>query len=254
MTKLRIHRHSDDVKPQGYYVYVHLKETTGEVFYVGKGTKGRLISTHCRSSYWRNVAKKHGVIAKVVMDNLTECCSFTLEKIIIGKLNFDGVPIVNLTEGGEGSSGYKMTPDQRQANRDRQIGLQSGEKNGMWGKTHSDEVKALLSKLHTGRKASPETRKRMSDCRKGPLHPNYGKTISDDQKKKLSENVKNRPRGSRHPKYDHAIREFFHKDGREFIGTQREFINKYSLSASNVCTMIKTGKGSVKGWRLAPPD
>jgi len=46
------------------------------------------------------------------------------------------------------------------------------------------------SKMITGRKASAETKKKMSDSRKGDKHHYYGKTFSDEHKLKLSESHK----------------------------------------------------------------
>ncbi|USL86501.1 hypothetical protein CDGHABPJ_00037 [Pseudomonas phage OMKO1] len=72
-----------------------------------------------------------------------------------------------------------------------------GEQNGMYGRTHTEEVKVALSELHTGNtyrlgiKASDETRARMSEIasqRTGERNPFYGKTHSEETRKKLTDN------------------------------------------------------------------
>ena len=62
----------------------------------------------------------------------------------------------------------KMTKEERQ-----EKWGQLGEKNGMYGRTHTDEVKQIFSNLHKGntynlgRKASQETKDKLSKARKG---------------------------------------------------------------------------------------
>lgn len=74
-----------------------------------------------------------------------------------------------------------------------------GEKNGMFGKTHTDEIKQLISNLHKGNsyckgiKKSEETIKKMSEhasTRIGVKNPFFGKHHSDDTKKLMSEKRK----------------------------------------------------------------
>jgi len=45
--------------------------------------------------------------------------------------------------------------------------LRSGKNNPMYGKKQSARTKKALKKAHTGRKCTPETRKKMSDSMKG---------------------------------------------------------------------------------------
>ena len=73
---------------------------------------------------------------------------------------------------------------------------QSGEKNGMYGRTHTDEVKRLYSDIHKGntynlgRKASQETKDKMSVIaseRLGEKNPFFGKKHSEETKQKVRE-------------------------------------------------------------------
>ena len=72
----------------------------------------------------------------------------------------------------------------------------SGEKNGMYGRTHTDEVKTRSSEMHKGntyckgKKASDETRHKMSiiaSQRIGDANPFFGKHHSEETKQKLRE-------------------------------------------------------------------
>ena len=77
----------------------------------------------------------------------------------------------------------------------------SGEKNGMYGRTHTDEVKKRSSEMHKGntyckgKKASDETRLKLSivaSQRIGDANPFYGKQHSEETKQKISEANKGR--------------------------------------------------------------
>lgn len=78
-----------------------------------------------------------------------------------------------------------------------------GEKNGMFGKTHTKEVREIFSKIHKGNtyclgiKHSEETCKKMSEIAKqriGEKNPFFGKVHSEETRKKISEkNLGNKP-------------------------------------------------------------
>ena len=84
-----------------------------------------------------------------------------------------------------------MTKEERQ-----QIYGKSGEKNGMYGRTHTDEVKKRSSEMHKGntyckgKKASDETRQKLSivaSQRTGDANNFFGKHHSEETKQKLRE-------------------------------------------------------------------
>jgi group I intron endonuclease len=91
--------------------------------------------------------------------------------------------------------------------RHQKYGQKIGEKNGMYGRTHTDEVKKRLSEMHKGntyckgKKASDETRHKMSivaSQRIGDANPFFGKHHSEETKQKLREaNAGNLPTNSR---------------------------------------------------------
>lgn len=104
-------------KLRNFYVYVHRKATDGTIFYVGKGKLKRHLSLH-RSRFWYNVAAKYGVISEVVLDNLTEDYAHCLEIEMIkfyGRRDKGEGYLVNVTDGGEGVSGYIYSDEQREA-------------------------------------------------------------------------------------------------------------------------------------------
>lgn len=105
MTDIQITPKYYEIKPSGFYVYTHRRSSDGSVFYVGKGKikRGWIIST--RSSYWKNTAIKHGSTIRIEKDNLNEYEAFKYEIFLIRKIKENGGKLVNLTDGGEGTSG-----------------------------------------------------------------------------------------------------------------------------------------------------
>lgn len=68
--------------------------------------------------------------------------------------------------------------------------FQNSENHPMYGKHMSEESKRKNSESHKGKKPSNETRMKLSESRIGSKNPNYGKTISDEQRKKLANQKK----------------------------------------------------------------
>ena len=90
----------------------------------------------------------------------------------------------------------KMTPEERSQKYGK-----FGDKNGMYGKTHTEEVKQLNSKMMTGntyckgKKASEETRQKMSENAKlkiGEKNGFFGKHHSEETIQKIKEKSKGR--------------------------------------------------------------
>lgn len=85
-----------------FYVYLHRKKTTGEVFYVGKGTGNRISKETTRSDLWKRTAKKHGVIKEYHTVGLQEWYAFELERDLIayyGRVIDKTGSLVNILDG-----------------------------------------------------------------------------------------------------------------------------------------------------------
>ena len=93
-----------------FYVYEHIRLDTNTVFYVGKGKGRRCLEARRRNQHWKRVvAKAGGFDVRVVVDKIDEELAFLAEQELIAKLRLQGVPLANLTDGGEGASGYRHT-------------------------------------------------------------------------------------------------------------------------------------------------
>lgn len=91
-------------KSKDFYVYLHRRKTDGKVFYVGKGTRYRAYSDLRRSDYWKRIVAKYGYTVEFYATGLQEWYAFELEKELIAYYGREN--LCNLTDGGEGSSGW----------------------------------------------------------------------------------------------------------------------------------------------------
>jgi hypothetical protein len=87
-----------------YYVYVHSKPS-GEIFYVGKGSKNRITDKNNRNLHWVRVVEKYGYDSRTVVGGLQEWYAKELEIDLIayyGRADLGYGPLVNETDGGDG--------------------------------------------------------------------------------------------------------------------------------------------------------
>lgn len=66
-----------------FYVYLHKIKETGEIFYVGKGTKYRLTSNYGRSKTWKEITKINEWIAEKYAENLSQSDAEDIELKLI---------------------------------------------------------------------------------------------------------------------------------------------------------------------------
>ena len=91
-----------------FYVYVHIRKDTEQIFYVGKGKKCRASSKRGRNPYWNNIVNKaKGFVHKLIAIKLSESEAFLLEKKLIKQYRELGFELANITDGGDGVSGEK---------------------------------------------------------------------------------------------------------------------------------------------------
>ena len=97
-----------------FYVYGHYKPN-GTIFYIGKGYGNRAWNTDNRNNFWYNTVNKHGTYQVVLLhEHLSETEAFNkeIEEIEFWGRRKDGGFLINLTDGGEGASGYVFTAEQ----------------------------------------------------------------------------------------------------------------------------------------------
>ena len=170
-----------------FYIYEHVREDTGQVFYVGKGSGYRATVTQHRNRYWMNVAAKSGWRHRVVFRTSDEELAFLAEEELIRHHKEIGSPLTNMTDGGEGTSGYVFDKSLAKRRAAYRIGVPNVAASiALKGRPKTKEHRRNLSIAHTGKRMSDEARKNMSAARKGRPSSMLGKSHTEEAKTKIS--------------------------------------------------------------------
>ena len=89
-----------------YYIYAHINPVKNEIFYIGKGTGQRAYVKRKRSNFWNAIRNRYGLVIDILEEGLTNEEACNREKWYInriGRRNLGKGPLVNMTDGGEGS-------------------------------------------------------------------------------------------------------------------------------------------------------
>lgn len=188
-----------------FYVYAWLRPN-GEPFYIGKGRGNRdKAPKYSNQIFMRILAKmrREGIEPSIVRlaEGLTEAESFAVECEEIakhGRLNNRTGVLANLTDGGEGNSGWIPSEETRAkigaAHRGKTLSAEHCAKLLEARLNITDETRARMSASQTGRKHTAETRALMSE-NNGSRRPDVaakisaalvGKPKSDEHRAKLS--------------------------------------------------------------------
>jgi len=179
-----------------YYVYEHWRLDRDECFYVGKGHGNRAFSMKNRNKHHQAIVSKLNRIGsafevKIVASGLSEEEAFSLERNQIQFWRELGVDLTNITNGGEGISGFRHSKETKRKLSEQNKGMVAFFK----GRKHKEETKLILSELakkrgfpkltkeqqekasawHRGKKRSDETRAKISEKAKGRISPMKGK-------------------------------------------------------------------------------
>ncbi len=203
------------------YVYQHIRLDTNEVFYVGIGKKKRRAYTHHgRNEHWHNVVNKTAYSVEIIVEGIAyqEALDLEIELIkMIGRDDLGLGPLVNKTDGGEGTLGYRNSKDHLKGKTFKEIygdekaaeikqkmkgcrkpGFKKGSEHAQFGKK-----KPEVSERLKGKKRTNEIRKKISNALKGkkrkPLSEEHkqkigiagkGKKRTEESRKKMSERRK----------------------------------------------------------------
>ncbi len=161
------------VNPNRFYTYAYLREDKTP-YYIGKGKGNRAYKKHRKGI---GVPKDKSRII-FLKQNLTEEEAFRHEIYMIavfGRKDLRTGILHNLTDGGDGASGYVFSEETKRKQSEAHKG------NTTWlGKTHSEETKRKMSDTRKGKTHSEETKRKQSEAKKG-------KTFSEESKRKMSE-------------------------------------------------------------------
>lgn len=213
-----------------YYIYAHSKSPTQEIndfFYVGKGCGNRAKRTNHRNQYWKNMVAKNNskFYVHFLQTNLTEDEAFFYEILyiqIFGKKIEDGL-LVNMTDGGEGISGHKL----------------------------SEETKRKISEAHKGKIIPEYVKEKLRIYFGSDKNPRIGKKTSEETKKKISIANKGRMSYSKHWNWRGNVLQY--DKNMNFIAeysTSREAEEKTGVTQSGIrnCINKNYGRKSAGGY------
>ena len=132
-----------------HYTYAHSKPD-GTIFYIGKGIGRRAYSKN-RNDYWKRIVAKYGYEVQILAYWDTEEEALDHEVLLISCMKDMKIELCNLTDGGEGATGYKHTNEHKTKLKGNSYGASTW---GMTfkGKKHSEESKAKMSYVRIGNK------------------------------------------------------------------------------------------------------
>jgi hypothetical protein len=180
-----------------YYIYFHINKTTGKVFYVGKGKGKRAYEKYGRNDYWNKYINKYDYYVDIIHNNLTEKRALDWEILYISMFGRDN--LVNLTDGGDGSTGVIPSEETRKKmsearkgrtpwNKGKKLHYQvasTGKPGYFLGKKHSEETKKIIGEKT---KARLSNIKQDEDFIKKRTQNLKGQKRTDEQKKLMSLN------------------------------------------------------------------
>lgn len=160
----------------GYY---HKRKDTGEIFYVGIGESTRPYEDGSRNPYWLHIVNKVGYEILIIKENITwdDACEWEKSEIKkIGRHDLGLGPLVNMTDGGEGTQGVIITEERKQ-------NVSEGTKRAM-------QDPELRQKLRDKKVGFVPWNKDLKGIFLGEKNPNYGNKWSEEQKKVAGDNLK----------------------------------------------------------------
>jgi len=163
-----------------FYTYLWLRYD-GTPYYAGKGKGDRGFT-----SKGHRVRRPKDSSRIILQDWPSEKDAFEAEKFLImyyGRLDLGTGCLRNLTDGGEGITGYNHTEETKQKLSESCKGYIPWSK----GKTVTEEIRHRISEYRKGKIHTVETRRRMSESHMGSIH-------TEETRRKISESRKKQGR------------------------------------------------------------
>lgn len=184
------------------YVYTLTDPRNGMPFYVGKG-HGKRCEFHLdEAKYYSNrKSLKLNKIRKLmslglkpiitkVEENVSDADAIEFECLLIAEMRDIGIPLTNMTEGGDGAKGYKHTEEHKQMMRELFAGrIFTEEHRQAMSKPKSEEGRKnmALARQTTLYRPSEETKRKTSEALKG-------RSFTDKHKAKIKIGLTGKPK------------------------------------------------------------
>lgn len=199
-------KYEDDVVglPNNNVIYCLCDPITEQVRYVGKTVNlYDRIKKHYKKSELKNKTHKNNWILSLIKNNfrakvfvLEECDDLEqLNNAEIKWIKFYKESGSNLTNGTEGGTGGKMSPESIEKIRNSKRGKKLSEEHkkriseGNKGRQFSKETRQKIGNKHKGKIVSEETKIKLSISHMGQISYNKGKSLSYETKMKIRESL-----------------------------------------------------------------
>jgi hypothetical protein len=186
-----------------FYIYRYIRLDTNTPFYVGKGKLNRYSVIHNRNKYFKNIYNSVPTEVEIFIENLNEKEALNKEIEFITMYKSMGYCEANLTNGGEGTSGAKISNAHKasiiESNKKRKLTKETKAKisKALKGRKIPKELLPKWSNAQKGRKHTKEFGEKISKRQLGKNNPMYGKKHTKAFKKMMSKINK----GSKNPNY-----------------------------------------------------
>ena len=265
-----------------FFVYEH--RFSNGVRYVGKGVAARPHmgpSQRKNSPYWLRLYDKYGAPTVTVLAGpVAEDLALLAEVERIAELKRLGVPLANLTDGGDGVSGHTWSLEERAQNsqrvrkwrQDNPTTASAITENLVAYNKRPEVVAENATRLNTAEVRAKTVAKRLATTNT----PEFREAASTrakrlwadpDKREKLIARLKTRDTTklaaamserfadkNKHPRTDHTVYCFVHKDGRVFRGKRIELCELFGVSATQLSAVINGRFKSTLGWSVHKED
>lgn len=197
-----------------FYTYVLIDPRSNQPFYVGKGQRNRCFQhlmeaadTRKRNAKVNKIRKIQSlglsVVIQKVLENVSDADAQDFEKLIIAECRDKGIRLTNMTDGGDGSAGYRHAPESLAKMRAAMTGRPKPEsqKQKLSAFMKANPIYArpgVLEKVSgpnhwaygkpsplIGHKWTDEQRAAQSQRFSGENHPSYGKPCSEQRREAI---------------------------------------------------------------------
>lgn len=157
-----------------FYVYAYCRKSNGTPYYIGKGKNDRAYNKSHRVKVPKDKTK-----IVIMESNLSEVGALALERFYIkwyGRKDLGTGILINITDGGDGTSGYRRGSPSRETR--QKIS------NTLKNRTLSHEHIQRIGEASKKRRHSEKTKQKMSENMKGNKH-SLGHLHSEESKQKM---------------------------------------------------------------------
>jgi hypothetical protein len=152
----------ETIERRHFYVYEHWRSDKNSCFYVGKGFGGRAYRLkrnnphHARTVELLRTAGL-SVEIRIIASDLKEEEALNLERDRIQFYRDASIQLANVTDGGDGTSGYRFTDEQRAAMSHRRKGVARPPE---WVENQAQSLRGRKKPENAARNKLPEVRRR----------------------------------------------------------------------------------------------